>query len=251
MIFFLSSVLVAFVGGMIALFAPCCISYLLPAYIGAIVKERSGRIFGTILYALGIATFMIPTTLGFWAFLQFYQDHHTTVYMIGGVFMVALGLYTMSGLELKLPMVRLPVLNNSSTVWMFYPLGLLSGVTTICCAPVLAGAIALGAISPTMFQSIAIGVAYTAGIVFPLFLATFILEADSLTCVRKWLMTSIRIRLGKWAFERSRGDCIAAIIFTGIGVATIWLAATDRIAMPDATSNFGRTLTQWIINITP
>lgn len=250
MIFFLASLLVAFVGGMIALFAPCCISYLLPAYIGAIVKERSGRIFGTFLYALGIATFMVPTTLGFWAFLRFYQDNHALVYVIGGTFMIALGLYAISGLEWKLPMVRLPMLTDSSTVWMFYPLGLLSGLTTICCAPVLAGAIALGAISPTMLQSIAIALAYTAGIVFPLFLATFILEADALTGARRWLMQPVRIPVGARVVERSRGDCISAIIFVGIGIATMWLALTDRIAMPDMTSEFGARLSRWIIELT-
>ena len=249
MIFFFSSVIVSFAGGIIALFAPCCISYLLPAYLGAIVKERSRRVLGTTLYTLGIATFMVPTTLGFWAFLRFYQDNHTLVYVIGGVVMIALGVYSVSGLEWKLPMVRLPLLGDSSTIWMFYPLGLLSGLTTICCAPVLAGAIALGAISPTFLQSMVVALAYTAGIVFPLFLATFVLQADALTGVRKWLMRPFTMSFGGRMIKRSRGDCIAALLFTGIGIATILLALTGRIAMPDMTSNFGAMLSRWIIDV--
>ena len=34
------SLIAAYIAGMVALFAPCCISYLFPAYLGNIFKER-------------------------------------------------------------------------------------------------------------------------------------------------------------------------------------------------------------------
>lgn len=242
MLFFITSLLVAFVGGMIALFAPCCISYLFPAYLGAIIKEKSRRIVGTLFFALGIATTMVPTTLGFWYFLRFYQDNHTTVYVLGGVFMVLLGGVSLAGIKLPMPNVRLPQLSERSTLWSFFPLGLLSGFTSLCCAPVLAGAMTLGALSPNFFQSLAIALAYTMGIVTPLFLGTFVLELRHLQGVRKWLMTPL------WGKPRS--DVLAGSIFLLMGVATIALALTGRIAMPDMTSDFGAQLNAWIINLT-
>lgn len=242
MSFFLASLFVAFVGGMIALFAPCCISYLFPAYLGAIVKETSRRILGTLLFALGIASTMVPTTLGFWYFLRFYQDHHTVVYVLGGIFMVMLGGIALAGIKLPIPTIRLPQLSAHSTLWSFFPLGLLSGLTSLCCAPVLAGAMTLGALSPNVFQSLAIALAYTMGIVTPLFLGTFVLELRHLQSARTWLMTPL--------FGKPRSDIIAGVVFLAMGVITIFLALTDRIAMPDMTSAFGARLNQWIINLT-
>ena len=241
MAFFIASLIVAFVGGMIALFAPCCISYLFPAYIGAIVKERSRRVLGTLLFTAGIATMMVPTTLGFWTFLRFFQNNHERVYIAGGGFMIILGILSLSGKQVKLPMLNLPVLSTESSLWMFFPLGLLSGLTSICCAPVLAGAMTLGALSPTFFQSLAIALAYTFGIVTPLFLGSFVIEAKALTRVRQWLMTPL------WG--RPQSDIIAGILFLGIGIATIILAKTGSIAMPDMTSNFGRKINGWIIHV--
>lgn len=241
MTFFLVSVIVAYAGGIIALFAPCCVSYLLPAYLGAVIKEKSRRIVGTLLFTLGIATLMVPTTLGFWAFMRFFENNHTLLYVIGGSFMIALGLLSLTGVKLPLPMVQLPQLSSSSTLWSFYPLGLLSGLTSICCAPVLAGAMTLGALTPNFLQSITIALAYTLGIVTPLFLGSFVLEMRYLHRFRQWLVAPL--------FGRPRSDIIAGTIFLLMGIATIYLVLTDRIAMPDMTSNFGAKINGWIINV--
>lgn len=242
MTFFLISVIVAYIGGIIALFAPCCVSYLLPAYLGAIVKEQSRRLVGTLLFTLGIATLMVPTTLGFWAFLRFFENNHTLLYVLGGSFMIALGILSLTGIKLPIPMVTLPQLSSSSTLWSFYPLGILSGLTSICCAPVLAGAMTLGALTPNFLQSITIAFAYTLGIVTPLFLGSFVLEMRLLHRFRQWLVAPL------WGKPRS--DIIAGAIFLLMGIATIYLVLTDQIAMPDMTSNFGRQINQWIINLT-
>ena len=36
------SLLASFIAGMVALFAPCCITFLLPAYFANVFKEKSG-----------------------------------------------------------------------------------------------------------------------------------------------------------------------------------------------------------------
>ncbi len=40
------SLIAAFIAGMVALFAPCCISYLLPAYFGSVFKEKKKVLIG-------------------------------------------------------------------------------------------------------------------------------------------------------------------------------------------------------------
>ena len=37
---FQTSLIAAFVAGMVALLAPCCITFLLPAYLGGVFKEK-------------------------------------------------------------------------------------------------------------------------------------------------------------------------------------------------------------------
>src|SRR3989344_4220477 len=47
------SLLTAFDSGMVALFAPCCIGFLLPSYLGTIFKDRKRVLFLTAIGALG------------------------------------------------------------------------------------------------------------------------------------------------------------------------------------------------------
>ncbi|MBI3559987.1 cytochrome c biogenesis protein CcdA, partial [Candidatus Gottesmanbacteria bacterium] len=58
------SLITAFAGGMVALFAPCCITYLLPSYLANIFRSREKVLWMTFVFGLGIATILVPTALG-------------------------------------------------------------------------------------------------------------------------------------------------------------------------------------------
>lgn len=59
------SALAAFLAGGVALFAPCCIVFLAPSYLAVAVKNRRWRLLPlTFVFAAGLATVMIPITLG-------------------------------------------------------------------------------------------------------------------------------------------------------------------------------------------
>ena len=62
-IFFGGSVLAAVIAGMIALFAPCCISVMLPAYFASSFQNRRLLVAMTFLFAAGIATVILPIAL--------------------------------------------------------------------------------------------------------------------------------------------------------------------------------------------
>ncbi|HEY9880698.1 MAG TPA: hypothetical protein V6D29_19730 [Leptolyngbyaceae cyanobacterium] len=63
-IFFGGSVVAAFTSGMIALFAPCCISVMLPAYFASSFQNRTVLVAMTFVFAGGIATIILPLVLG-------------------------------------------------------------------------------------------------------------------------------------------------------------------------------------------
>ena len=57
-----------------------------------------------------------------------------------------------------------------------FGLGLMSGLTSACCAPVLFAAVTLTSLSPSLFQAFFVSVAYVIGIVMPLFVMSMFYE---------------------------------------------------------------------------
>ncbi len=62
-IFFGGSVVAAVVAGSIALFAPCCISVMLPAYFASSFQNRRLLVAMTFLFAAGVATVILPIAM--------------------------------------------------------------------------------------------------------------------------------------------------------------------------------------------
>lgn len=63
-IFFGGSVIAEVVAGVLALFAPCCISFMLPAYFASSFQNRLRLVAMTFLFAAGVTTIMLPIALG-------------------------------------------------------------------------------------------------------------------------------------------------------------------------------------------
>lgn len=164
-----TSMIVAFLGGAIMLFAPCCITLMLPAYLGTVFKSRSKIVLMTSVFALGVASVILPIVLGARFLTSFLSAYHSYVFATGSLVMIGVGVMTLYGKKIPMPFVsrlQTPQVTNLAST---YVLGVVSGVSSACCAPVLLGALSLAAISPTVLQAGAIGLSYTFGIVFPLF----------------------------------------------------------------------------------
>src|SRR6266566_232749 len=141
-IFFGGSVLAAIIAGAIALFAPCCISVMLPAYFASSFQNRRLLVAMTFLFAAGIATVILPIAMGASIIRQLLTTQHTPIYVIGGVLVLALAIYVLLGGQIHLPMPGRSA-SGKAGILSVYSLGVFSGVASSCCAPVLAGVIAL------------------------------------------------------------------------------------------------------------
>lgn len=51
-----TALLASFLGGVVALLAPCCVSVTLPGYLATGFSRRSGIVAGTLVFAAGVAT---------------------------------------------------------------------------------------------------------------------------------------------------------------------------------------------------
>lgn len=164
------SLTASFLAGVLALFAPCCITFLFPSYLGMIFKERKKVAFYTLVFSLGLSFILIPVALGFRMFVFFLDAYHKQIYYFGALFLILMGVSTLK------PIFHLPQLfhfnskiDRQTNVFSVFVLGLTSGLTSSCCAPVLFAAVTLTTLSPTLFQAIIVSLAYVLGIVFPLF----------------------------------------------------------------------------------
>lgn len=228
-VFFGISLTAAFVGGMVALFAPCCITFLFPSYLGTIFKEKSRVVFLTLIFALGLGSILVPVALGFRFIVSFFDDFHTTVYLLGALVMFIVGLMTLFEVKLMLPLPHYTMPKETNVV-STYLLGLFSGITSSCCAPVLFAAITLSSLSPTILTSLVVSIVYVMGIVFPLFFLSLFYERITnkfLYNVKKKLDKPLKI--------------LASVTFMVSAVVISVLALTGRIQM-DSSMEYGKTL---------
>ena len=222
-----TSILVAFLGGMVMLFAPCCISLMLPAYLGTVFKSRTKVLLMTLIFAAGVATVILPLVLGARALASFFTANHTAVFTVGSLVLIGAGLLSLFNVSLKIPFVsrlRAPRVTNAASAYL---LGVVSGVSSSCCAPVLIGALALSAVSPTVAQALAVGLAYTLGIVFPLLVLSVLFE-------RRVLNAGLRLQAKKLRFGGLTvplWNFLAFVILAGAGLVMLVLALTNRLAM--------------------
>ncbi len=75
------SLLAAIIAGSIALFAPCCISVMLPAYFAGSFQNRRVLVAMTFLFAAGIATVILPLAMGASILQQIFPTQHTLIYV--------------------------------------------------------------------------------------------------------------------------------------------------------------------------
>lgn len=248
-ILFSASIIVAFLSGVIALFAPCCITFLLPAYLAQILRVRAKILLGTLIFGLGIATVMLPIALGFRVIVAVFQEFHTFTYVIGGLMMIFFGIWTFLGKEMNLPFARSPKVSNKIELGSLYGLGIFGGLTSACCAPVLVGALLLAGFSATLFKTIIVGFAYVAGIVFPLFIGALLWESNPLLPIRSLLARSVSLKFFSVKKEFSLRNFVSGLVFIAFGFVLATLALFDKIIMPEGTGRAGAIIGFMVLKI--
>ncbi|MEO8105288.1 MAG: cytochrome c biogenesis CcdA family protein [Candidatus Saccharibacteria bacterium] len=212
-----ASLITAFLAGGAALFAPCCIGVLLPSYLASVFKTRTKIFLMTFVYYLGLLTVFLPIGLGFATLGTLLSQYHSTLFTIGGLFMIALGITMLLGRSYMLPMRVHPTLKKHD-FGSIYVLGIFSGIATSCCAPVLAGVMALSTIPGSQWLGTFYALAFVTGMVVPLFLVAFAVDrkgiAKKLESFRRQVSYSI---FGK-KVTLNLSHLLAGILYLLIGV---------------------------------
>lgn len=223
------SILAAFLAGTVALFSPCCIVFLLPAYLASAVKNRRWRLLPlTFVFALGLAVVLLPVTLGVSLVMSALRRFHTPLYAAGGVILLTLAVLSLLGKSWSLPrFARAPAVERSDTGGIF-ALGAFSGAASSCCAPVLAGVMALSALAGSPIGAATLGLAYVFGMVFPLFLAALLWDRFRLGERRIFRSRPVRLRIAGATVRTNTVNIGVALAFGAMGVFVLYLSASGN-----------------------
>jgi len=93
-------------------------------------------------------------------------------------------------------------------------LGIFSAIATTCCAPVLAGVLALSVASGTIIWGAIFTLSYVLGMTLPLFLIAIFLDkyklAEKIASARK----TVALRIGSFQWQITISELISSIIFS-------------------------------------
>ena len=223
-IFFGGSVVAAVLAGVVSLFAPCCVSVMLPAYFAASFHNKRLRVVMTFVFAAGIATVILPLVLGASTIRRVILNDHATVYLVGGLVLVGLGVFTLAGGKLRLPSpAGRPTASGPLGV---YSLGLFSGVASSCCAPVLAGVIALSGVSGSWAKAVGLGFAYVFGMVAPLMVMSVLWDRFDWQASRLFRPRSFTWRIGNRRRTVTATAMVSGLMLVAMGVWALFASRT-------------------------
>lgn len=236
------SLLAAFVAGSVALFAPCCIVVMFPSFLAASVRNHRWRLVPlAFVFAAGVATVMLPVTLGLSLLTESLLRYHTVVYAVGALLLLGLAVLSLVDGTWSLPFLRSsPDISRTDSAGV-YALGVFSGAASACCAPVLAGVLTLSAVAPGVASGVGIGLAYVFGMVFPLVVMTLLW--DRLRPEHAHLGSrQVSFRVGPVRGSTTTAGLAASAMFLAMGVVLAIVAFTGSALSPGFASSLGTRL---------
>lgn len=211
-----ASFITAFVAGMAALFAPCCIGVLLPSYLASVFKTKTKIFLMTFVYYLGLLTIFLPLGIGIASLSSVFSRYHSLLFTFGGSFMLALGIFLLLGKSVMLPMRVHPKFRRYD-FFSIYTLGVFSGIATTCCAPVLAGVLALSALPGSVWLGTAYALTFVTGMVVPLFIVAVLTDKTNVLNRFQGLKRRVNYSLLGRKISTSFSNLVSGIIFIIFG----------------------------------
>ncbi|MBI4427280.1 MAG: hypothetical protein HY569_02260 [Candidatus Magasanikbacteria bacterium] len=225
-----TSMVAAFIAGLAALFAPCCITVLLPSYLASVFREKRTVFLMTFIFFLGILLVFLPLGLGAAFFGQLLSKYHNAIFIVGGAFLLFSGLVLLMGKHYSLPFHVNPALKNHHAISVFI-LGIFSGIATTCCAPVLAGVLALAVLPGSIFLGAAYTLSYVLGMVAPLFFISIFLDKTNIMRKLTGAKKQVKYSMFGRRISATIAEIIAGAMFVVMGLLTVILAFTNKLQM--------------------
>ena len=223
-----ASFIAAFFAGIAALFAPCCISVLLPTFFASIFKQKSTVFLMTFIYFLGLLTIFLPIGLGVSFLAEAFRQYHNQIFLIGALLLIFMGFFLVSGKKFALPTPVNPTLQKHDFV-SIYLLGLFSGIATTCCAPVLAGVLALSVLPGSVLWGGLYTLTYVLGMVIPLFVIALFIDKTEINEKLFALRKGVNYSIFSYKFHTTLPNLISGAMFLVLGIVILYLSQTNQL----------------------
>ena len=162
--------LIAFLGGVLTLLAPCSVM-LLPAFFSYAFQSPQKLIARCGIFWLGLLTPLIPLGAALSSVVALIREHSAFITHIIALLVIIAGLITLFSLDV--PVFRVRSLETASqprdTAWAVYLLGITYGIAGVGCAgPILGAVLATSSLGGSIVEGIIAVIFYSAGMAFPL-----------------------------------------------------------------------------------
>lgn len=237
-----------FLGGVLSILSPCS-ALLLPAFFAYAFGTRRLLLARTGIFLAGLAAVLVPLGAGVGAIGSLVTAHRGTVTLVGGLVVVALGLYTALGGGFRLPGVS----DASSRVTGCGPLsvlalGALYGFAGFCSGPLLGGVLTIAMTGGSPAYGAAVMGAYAVGMVVPL--AVLALAWDALGGSRRAWLRGREVTLGP--IRTHTTSLVSGLLFVAVGLLFVLsdgTAALGSIMGVDEQFDLQVTVEQWAARI--
>ena len=162
--------LIAFLGGVLTLLAPCSVM-LLPAFFSYAFQSPRKLIARCGIFWLGLLTPLIPLGAALSSVVALIREHSAFITHVIALLVIVAGLITLFSLDV--PVFRVRSLETASqsrdTAWAVYLLGITYGIAGVGCAgPILGAVLATSSLGGSVVEGIIAVIFYSAGMAFPL-----------------------------------------------------------------------------------
>lgn len=162
--------LIAFLGGVLTLLAPCSVM-LLPAFFSYAFQSPRKLFARCGIFWLGLLTPLIPLGAALSSVVALIREHSAFITQVIALLVIIAGLITLFSLDV--PVFRVRSLETASqsrdTAWAVYLLGITYGIAGVGCAgPILGAVLATSSLGGSVVKGIIAVIFYSAGMAFPL-----------------------------------------------------------------------------------
>lgn len=225
----IASLITALFAGIAALFAPCCIGVLLPAYFASIFRQKKTILLMTLVFFFGLLAIFLPLGLGFGFIGQALKQYHNLIYLIGSLFLFLLGILILLGYSFSLPFHTKTQIQVTG-IWSVFILGIFSAFATLCCAPVLAGALALSTLPGSIFWGGLYSVFYVLGMVIPLLIISYFIDKTKVMDKISIFKKEVKYNFFGKEIKISLSNLLSGIIFIIMAWLIIYFMLTNQLA---------------------
>ena len=187
----------------------------------------------TLVFFLGLLAVFLPLGLGFASIGTLFSKSHDWLFIVGGIFLLMLGASILLGLHFSLSFTKHPKTKITGAVSVFI-LGIFSAFATLCCAPVLAGVMALSILPGSIFWGGMYALAYVIGMITPLLLIAAFLDKFDFTKKFEKLSQGVNYRIAGREVTITIAEMISGTMFLLLGIFIIYLAQAGKLAMENS-----------------